>query len=341
MILVMPFALLIGEAWGIGTDIVMRLAFGWPLYLARVLPRVHASSAGLAMGIVCLILALIGLHWFLRWFYREMPRKEEDAPRPVRSWSFRWTTALVSIFVLMFVTGIAAAVIIHQVVWLARARQPIFTTRLSTSPEFVRKQESVRNLRQIDMGTREYLEEAAHAESDGLVWIGPMEDARRQRRHSWMTMILPYVWAYRASPIHYDLPWNAPENSAYFRGVVREYLHPSIGIIRDPRGHALSHYAGNVNLLGKGRTFTYEDLKNGGSNTILAGEVATRFKPWGDPTNLRDPGLGVNVVPDGFGGPSGDGANFLFTDGSVRFLSKSTDPAVLRRLSMPTRPANP
>jgi prepilin-type processing-associated H-X9-DG protein len=71
------------------------------------------------------------------------------------------------------------------------------------------------------------------------------------------------------------------------------------------------------------------------ANTILAGEVADGFKPWGDPTNLRDPGLGVNKVSGGFGGLSGSGANFLFVDGSVRFLRDTTSRAVLRRLSGP------
>jgi prepilin-type processing-associated H-X9-DG protein len=48
---------------------------------------------------------------------------------------------------------------------------------------------------------------------------------------------------------------------------------------------------------------------------------------------LRDPGLGVNTVPGGFGGPSGSGANFLFLDGSVRFLQNTTSRDVLRRMS--------
>jgi hypothetical protein len=48
---------------------------------------------------------------------------------------------------------------------------------------------------------------------------------------------------------------------------------------------------------------------------------------------LRDPGLGVNTGPGGFGGPSGLGANFLFLVGSVRFLQNTTSRDVLRRMS--------
>ncbi|WP_406697272.1 H-X9-DG-CTERM domain-containing protein [Singulisphaera sp. Ch08] len=74
-------------------------------------------------------------------------------------------------------------------------------------------------------------------------------------------------------------------------------------------------------------------MRRAAAHTILAGEVAEGFKPWGDPTNLRDAGLGVNQAPGGFGGPSGAGANLLFMDGSVQFFSNTTSPLVFRRLS--------
>jgi hypothetical protein len=73
-------------------------------------------------------------------------------------------------------------------------------------------------------------------------------------------------------------------------------------------------------------------------NRILAGEVAEGFKPWRDPTNPRDPGLGVNKDPGGFGGPSGADANFLFMDRSVRYLRNMTSRDALQRLSMPREP---
>ena len=134
--------------------------------------------------------------------------------------------------------------------------------------------------------------------------------------------------------LHENLPWNDPRNSAYFKAVIPTYLNPEIGVIRNAEGYGLSHYAGNIHVLKRDRASRWvgpEDV----SSTILMGEVAEGFKPWGDPTNLRDPGLGVNKVPGGFGGASGSGANFVFMDGSVRFLRNTTSPSVLRRLSLP------
>jgi hypothetical protein len=63
--------------------------------------------------------------------------------------------------------------------------------------------------------------------------------------------------------------------------------------------------------------------------------MATKFKPWGDPSNLVDPALGINQSPEGFGGPGGQRAYLGFADGSVRSFSRTTDPEVLRRLSGP------
>jgi prepilin-type processing-associated H-X9-DG protein len=149
-----------------------------------------------------------------------------------------------------------------------------------------------------------------------------------------MTEILPGTMFIIGGRLRDDLPWNDPRNSAYFKSVVPLYLNPEIRVVRSPEGYALSHYAGNAHVLGRDRALRRVGPEDA-ANTILAGEVADGFKPWGDPTNLRDPGLGVNKVSGGFGGLSGSGANFLFVDGSVRFLRDTTSRAVLRRLSGP------
>ena len=128
-------------------------------------------------------------------------------------------------------------------------------------------------------------------------------------------------------------PWNDPVNSAYFRGIVPVYLNPEIGVIRSPEGYALSHYAGNVNVLGRAKPLALKEIEGSLAQTVLAGEVSVKFKPWGDPTNLRDPILGINTMPEAFGSTSPGGAHFLFLDGSVRFVRETADPAVLRAMS--------
>jgi hypothetical protein len=80
---------------------------------------------------------------------------------------------------------------------------------------------------------------------------------------------------------------------------------------------------------------TFSDIPDGLSNTILAGEIAEGFQPWGHPLNWRDPVIGLDV-PGGFGSPHRSGViQLLMADGSVHTVSADVHPAVLRALATP------
>jgi prepilin-type processing-associated H-X9-DG protein len=181
----------------------------------------------------------------------------------------------------------------------------------------------------------------------GLGFVTSLDDPRHPWRktdaegrvlHSWQTHLLATGavegWVLSGT-VDWDKPWDDPRNSAYFRGIVVPFLNPEIGRLRDDRGYALSHYAGNRHVLGIASpiAMTHHDASTGSSQTVVAGEVSASFRAWGDPDNLRDPGIGISTSENGFGGPSGEGANLLFLDGSVRFVTRTADPAVLRALS--------
>jgi prepilin-type processing-associated H-X9-DG protein len=304
-------------------EVVWGLASGWVAYAARVLPRVRVSWDGVLTAVVCLALFTVGLHRTLGWLYREVQTAGDATVECRRTWSVRWTLSLVVLIVLMFVVGISATGIVHQAGWLISARGSLVEERVRSR---YRPGESASNLKEIGLASS-LLRMEFEASKEG-------DRPRRDLRQSWMTDVLSGSGYILGGQLRRDLPWNAPQNSAYFKGVVPIFLNPDIRVVRSPEGYALSHYAGNVHVLGRDRA----GLRIGAgraSNTILAGEVAERFKPWGDPTNVRDPGLGVNQVADGFGGPSGLGANLLFMDGSVRFFKNTTSHEVIRRLSMP------
>jgi prepilin-type processing-associated H-X9-DG protein len=306
-----------------GYEVLGRLLFGWWSYLARVVPRATISRDGVGTGLVCLILFTAGLHRFLRWIQGEVRRAADPAGRAARRWPFRRTASIVAVVVLMFVAGISAAGVVHQAGWLLSSRRPLAVLRPVAGGGAYRS--STVRLKQISLAMHDYLS----ANDDSLP--PAMSDARGRPLHSWQTALLHYLPA-MAGEIRMDLPWDDPRNSAHFRGIVPDYLHPEIGVVRDDRGYALSHYAGNVRLLGVARPPRLEDLPGGTSGTILAGEVSAGFKPWGDPSNLRDPARGIRHAADAFCGPSGGGANILFLDGSVRFL-RGTTPSDIRRAS--------
>jgi hypothetical protein len=228
---------------------------------------------------------------------------------------------------LMFVVGVAATGIAHQAGWLIASRRSLVETR-PVLDGFDAKRPSDLRLREIAATGSIFVVRTSDV-------VDPHFDKPSPAR-SWQTRLLPFLFpSLLGGELDDTRPWNDPANSAYFRGVVPSFLNPEVGVVRSPEGYALSHYAGNVHVLGRYPRLHENKLTAGRSNTILAGEMATRFKPWGDPSNLVDPGLGINQSSAGFGGPSGQRAYLGFADGSVRPFSATTNPEILRRLSGP------
>ena len=149
---------------------------------------------------------------------------------------------------------------------------------------------------------------------------------------SWQASILPDM--YQAPLYHLiktDFAWNSPQNQPVFSTSIVQYLNPGIP---DQAG-AVSHYAGNSQVFLMNKGLSFRDITDGLTNTIFVGEVATGFKPWADPTNVRDPALGLGKSPEQFGGPYPRGVNFLLCDGSVHFISENIDPKILKALATP------
>lgn len=306
---------------GIGGEVVRRLIFGWAWFLGRVVPGVRVSGEGIFLGVLCLVLFTGGLHLFLRWIYSEITRQRTGTVEIQDCWTPRWTACIVGVLLLMFVAGIAATGIAHQAGWLVRGRSEFMVARLEVG-EYRGQNDLENRMKMVGLG-------AANHVSTHDFFPGGVRDKQGRYLHSWLTQLLPYM-VNVGGQVDYDRPWNDPVNSAYFKSVVPLFLNPEVGELRSPEGYALSHFAGNARFLGSPRKLGMGDLTAGSSNTILGGEISGAFQPWGEPTNLRDPGLGINQQLNGFGGPSGRGANMLFFDGSVRFLPKGADSEILR-----------
>ena len=316
-----------GLMWPI--DFAFNLAFGWAIFLARVVPRVRVGWAGVATGITLLVLLAAGTHHFLGWLSLQVQGPSQSEAPGERTWKPRWTAALVCLVVLMFVAGLASAGIAHQVGWLLTSGEPLVE---SSMRHVVWRAQSVNNLKQIGLGLHNY------HERDATFPPGGTFDAHGSPLHGWQAMILPFLEQDELyNRIDFGVPWDDPRNASPYRTTVRAYLYPGIPERRDAEGYAPSHYAGNAHLLGGDAPRSQRDVKDGTSNTLMAGEVAGGFKPWGDPTGWRDPALGINRSPEGFGSRNPGGANFLLADGSVKFLKDTIDPGVLKALGTPAR----
>jgi hypothetical protein len=291
------------------------LTFGWWSYVARVAPRVTVSTTGMATAGICLVLFTAGLHGFLRWLHRETRGGD-------LRWKPRWTLSVVGVIVVMFASGIATVGVVHQAGWLLSSTRTLVVDRPNLGNEYTGG-DLKNSLKQIGLAVHNYEGANGALPGDGLKegWT----------TQSWLTVIMPFG-PYSMAGIDYRYAWDDARNTARFKSVIPHYLNPGINVIRDPNGYALSHIAGNVHIFGRGRSLRFDEIGDL-SQTMMAGEVASGFKPWGDPTNLRDPSRPFDGSPQAFGSPSGGGATVLMMDGSVKFVSDRADPKILRSLS--------
>ncbi|MDB5352750.1 MAG: hypothetical protein JWN86_3997 [Planctomycetota bacterium] len=291
------------------------LAFGWWSYVARMAPRVTVSMTGMATAGVCLGLFTAGLHGFLRWLHRETRGGDSR-------WKPRWTLSIVGVIVVMFASGIATVGVAHQAGWLLSSTRMLVVNRPNLGGEYSGG-DVKNNLKLIALAVHNYEGANGALPGDGLKegWT----------THSWLTVIMPFGH-YGMASVDYGYAWNDARNTALFKSVIPDYLNPRINVLRDPDGYALSHISGNIHIFGRGRSLRFDEIGDL-SQTMMAGEVASGFKPWGDPKNLRDPSRPFDGSPQAFGSPSGGGATVLMMDGSVKFVSDRADPKVLRALS--------
>ncbi len=302
-------------------EILFFLGAGWAFFLARVVPGISLDWGGVAIGGICLVLFAGLVHSFLGWFYRQIQGDEEPG------WKPRWTASLVAGVVLMFAAGISVTGMAHQLGWLLTSGEPW----AAYSMQAARRSQSVNNLKHIGLGVANY--ESAF----GSYPPGATIDAEGRLLHGWQARLLPYIEEPAVyNQINFAIPWDDPRNESAFRTRLNIYLNP--GVRDDPgtQGPAPSHYSGNAWILGGDSARKLSDIPDGTSITILAGEVGAGFKPWGHPANWRDPAKGVNQSPEGFGGPFPGGADFLFADGSVKFLKNTINPRVFRALATPS-----
>jgi prepilin-type processing-associated H-X9-DG protein len=281
-----------------------------------------------------------------------MQGKREPVLQLPRGWTMKLTLLCgLSVF-LAFAAGTALIGATHQVVWLATsppgdAAAPQVVGMIARADQAAHSELVKNNLKQLGFSVHNY-----HDTYDAFPPGGTM-DERGRLLHGWAIYLAGFAW-YSSEGIDFTAPWNAPPNDRLYRCAIEMFFNPAIPQAFDEEGYGLSHLAGNVHvfpivMVPRGADESREsrpaasaspirlsDLASGTSQTLLIGEVATNFKPWAHPANLRDPTLGIGRHPDGFGGPLGNGgAQFLMADGSVRFVSNDIDPEVLNRLAKP------
>lgn len=312
-------------------DAVFALAFGWLRHSWRLASQVRVEP--IQFG-TFLLLTLIAVGLFRRLMVTEEPPPAQ-APDNAGAGSARRLPAgfawrAVALCLVAFTAGIAMVGVAHQSAWLAVSPEPWTENSFSLS---VAGSVSRNQLRTMAQGVYAYEDEFLKLPGASVY------SADGGALHSWMTRLLPYVGEpglYRV--IDVARSWRDPANAGPLSRTVEEFRYPALGRIVLPESierRAIATYAGNIRVFGPTGCETSRQVKDGPSQTLFLGEVRENFRAWGDPSNLRDPALGVNRSPFGFGAPWPSGTHFMMGDGSVRRISDRVSPEVLLQLATP------
>ncbi len=165
-------------------------------------------------------------------------------------------------------------------------------------------------------------------------------------QHGWMTFLLPFVGeAELYQRIDQAKPFDDAANRNAMGTNIGIYLAAGGDRSRNGDGFAIAHYAGvggeineanrlaHLGIFERDAAVKRNEVTDGLSNTLIVGELAGTYPPWGDPENWRKIGRGLNKDGDGFGSQSKQGSMFLLGDGTVKFFPNKTDPKLLEKMS--------
>ncbi|QDT15565.1 DUF1559 family PulG-like putative transporter [Alienimonas californiensis] len=308
--------------WLLGVlELPGRLLFGWIPFLARTLPQVSVDPVGVATFAALLAGLAAAVHVLGRW---GLPG--DNGAGAGRGWGWRSTAASCGLVVSLFAAGVAATGAGHQIGWLVNSPVPLFSRE---GPG--RRSQAQNNLKQIGLALHNY--HAQHGRFPAGGTFGPTG----RGEHGWATRLLPHLdEAALAERVRWDEPWDAPANREPFAKPLPPFASPYPGLpTEDADGYALAHYAGNARVLTDKVGLSFLDVRDGMTQTLLAGEVADGFLPWAHPANARDPAVGLNIR-GGFGSTRDSGVILvLMANGSVTTMSETIDPAVLKALATP------
>ncbi len=254
---------------------------------------------------------------------RNQRDNEDDfEERPRKKLRKKSNSKMSTVTILLIVGGVLFGLIVCGGINVA-----LLLPAVQQAREAARRSQDKNNLKQIGLAMHNYHEAFGSFPPGGIV----REDGTEMM--SWVASMLPYIDQYPLyRQINEDFGWKSPQNQAIFSTPIPTLTNPGIP---DQTGPGICHYAANSHLFEINKCWRIRDTTDGTSNTILAGDVSAGFKQWGDPTNVRDPGLGIGQAPDKFGSPFRGGTHFLLMDGSVRFVSENVDINVLKALATP------
>lgn len=216
--------------------------------------------------------------------------------------------------------------------------------------EAARRASCANNLRQIGIALSSYESKYLWFPAGGLEYRTLASQTSR-KNYAWSAFLLPYVEQEALyESIDFGKPYDHPDNAKAAAFVLPVYLCPTMGRSSQVReGRGATDYGGmygtrfvsNNNppngVMLYDRWLQAAHIRDGLSNTLAAAEAAGwPDGQWINARNVYDVAQPVNYTPQAGTIPENEiqslhtgGANGVFCDGSVRFLSKGMDTATL------------
>jgi hypothetical protein len=245
----------------------------------------------------------------------------------------RRSAAIVGGVVLIFVAGTAFVGLTKNVIWLAKAKGSL----VEGGRVAAKRSQSRSNLKQIGIALANYHDVAERFPPGGTF------NHEGQGQHGWITRLLPFM---DRGDLHAKIDlndhWKSAANAQHMKTQIPSLLHPGLPWEATvvSRGFAAAHYAGNPLVLKPNGSIGFRDIKDGASNTILAGEIKDAIPAWGSAGNWRGTDRKLNS-PGAFGSTSTGVVQFVLADGSVRAISENIDRTVLEALFDPADGTTP
>jgi len=196
--------------------------------------------------------------------------------------------------------------------------------------EAARRVSCINNMKQIGL--------ALHNYHDQYKCFPPayVTDEDGKPLYSWRVLLLPYLegdWLYQQ--INLDEPWDSPNNLALADLMPQTYRCPSASNA-NPAETSYVMIVGPGTVSDGPKTTSFRAITDGSSNTLLVVEEANSGINWMEPRDLDATTITYSIndgSPEGIRSDHPGGANVLFCDGSVRFLSDMTSPSDLKSMT--------